>query len=115
MTARHDLPWLTERRWACLQAFKRQPHLMTRPFLAKEMIVPWRRGAQHKATGATMDSLRDAGWVQRVYYGEGEHLGFRLGRTPTAWQITQAGMQAVQDCPDIFPGDPVYGKKEPQT
>ena len=79
--------------------------------MAKELITQNRKGEWvFPAKGATMDSLRDAGWVDRVQYGEGQNLGFRLGRTPTAWQITQAGRQAVQDCPDTFPGEPVYGK-----
>jgi hypothetical protein len=107
-----DLPWLTHRRWACLQAFKRQPELTRRAFVAREMILPNRRGEWcFKASGATMDSLRDAGWVQRVTFGEGQSLGFRLGGVPNAWQITQAGFQAVADCPDIFPGEPVYSNR----
>ncbi len=109
-----ELPWLTRTRWECLQAFKRQPRtLMDRAFMAKEMILPNRRGEWvFKASGATMDSLRDAGWVQRVYFGEDKQLGFRLGRMAPLWEITPAGRQAVQDCPDTFPGEPVYGKKD---
>ena len=34
-----SVPYLTEVRWNCLLAFKRQPHLMRRPFLAKELKV----------------------------------------------------------------------------
>ena len=74
-------PWLTKKRWQCLQAFKRQPRLMDRAFLAKELIGPK------------------------------ESLGFRLGGVPRMWQLTEAGREAVKNCPDTFPGEPVYGSK----
>jgi hypothetical protein len=106
------LPWLTKRRWGCLQAFKRQRILMERCFMAKEMILPNRKGEWvFPATGATMDSLRDAGWVRRVYFGDDQSLGFRLGRMPPLWEITDAGREAVKNCPDTFPGEPVYRKE----
>ena len=106
-------PWLTRTRWKCLQAFKRQPHLMDRAFLAKEMATQSRRGEwKFPASGATMDSLRDAGWVQQVIIGPEKGLGFRLGGPVRMWQITEAGRKAVESCPDIFPGEPVYGKEK---
>jgi hypothetical protein len=104
-----NAPWLTKTRWKCLQAFKRQPRLMDRAFLAKELITQNRKGDwTFPATGATMDSLRDAGWVQHVIIGPNDSLGFRLGGAPRMWQLTEAGREAVKNCPDTFPGEPVY-------
>lgn len=105
-------PWLTKTRWACLQAFKRQPRLMDRAFLAKELVTQNRRGEwTFPATGATMDSLRDAGWVQNVIIGPEKGLGFKLGGPIRMRQLTDAGREAVKNCPDTFPGEPVYGGK----
>jgi hypothetical protein len=106
-------PWLTRRRWQCLQAFRRRPRLMDRAFVAKELILPNRKGQwTFPAAGATMDSLREAGWVQAVIIGPDDSLGFRLGRAPRMWQLTNAGREAVKNCPDTFPGEPVYGNKD---
>jgi hypothetical protein len=106
-------PWLTRRRWQCLQAFRRQPRLMDRAFLANELRIQHRNSDTYRpAAGATMDSLRDAGWVQQVIIGPDDSLGFRLGRAPRMWQLTDAGREAVKNCPDTFPGKPVYGNKD---
>jgi len=109
-----DSPWLTYTRWGCLQAFKRQPRLMDRAFIPKELMTPNRRGDfTFPATGATMDSLREAGWVQSVIIGPEKGLGFRLGGAVRMWQLTDAGREAVKNCPDTFPGKPVYGRRKP--
>jgi hypothetical protein len=108
--------WLTKRRWQCLQAFRRQPRLMETAFLAKQLRIEFRdTGTYRPASGALMDSLRDAGWVQRVHIADGWGAGspFRMGALPTMWQLTDAGRKAVAECPDIFPGEPVYGKGTP--
>lgn len=108
-----EAPWLTKTRWKCLQAFKRQPRLMDRAFLPKELITQNRKGEwKFPATGATMDSLREAGWVQQVIIGPSNSLGFKLGGAPRMWQLTEAGKEAVKNCPDTFPGEPVYGGKK---
>ena len=105
-------PWLTKKRWYCLQAFKRQPRLMDRAFLAKELLVGWRWNDQLKpAKGPTIESLREAGWVEVVIIGPKRGLGFRMGGAIRMWQMTDAGRDAVQNCPDTFPGEPVYGSK----
>ena len=105
-------PWLTKSRWGCLQAFKRQPRLMDTAFIPRQLMLPNRRGDfTSPATGATMHSLREAGWVQHVIIGPDDSLGFRLGRAPRMWQMTDAGREAVNNCPDTFPGEPVYRGK----
>lgn len=105
-------PWLTRKRWSCLQAFKRQPRLMETAFVAKQLITQNRRGEWvFPASGATMDSLREAGWVQSVIIGPEKGLGFRMGGAIRMWQLTDAGREAVKNCPDTFPGEPVYRSK----
>jgi hypothetical protein len=100
-----DEPWLTKKRWMCLQAFKRQPRLLDRAFLAREVLL----GENRKpAAGVTMDSMREAGWVQSVIIGPEKGLGFRMGGPIRMWQLTDAGREAVKNCPDTFPGTPVY-------
>jgi len=108
-----DLPYLTKQRWACLHALRRQPRMLDRAFLAKELLIHYRdNGPLKPASGAMMDSLRDAGWIERVVYDfGGSGAPFRMGRPVTMWQITDAGREAIRQCPDIFPGEPVYGRK----
>jgi hypothetical protein len=105
-------PWLTKQRWNCLRAFKRQPRLMDTAFIPKQLVLPNRRGEwTFPATGATMHSLREAGWVKSIIIGPDDSLGFRLGKAPRMWEITEAGREAVKNCPDTFPGEPVYSTK----
>lgn len=108
-----DLPYLTRLRWACLQAFRRQPLLLGRAFLARELMVIYRDGGRETpGTGATLESLRAAGWVSGVIHDfGGAGAPFRIGKPITLWQITDAGREAIRQCPDIFPGEPVYGRK----
>lgn len=104
------IPHLTRTRWECLIALKSSRVLTTRPFLARELIIRGRGGRPWPSTGATMHSLREAGWVEQVSVGgSGEGMPFRSGGPATAWQITDAGRAAVDACPDTFPGEPVYG------
>lgn len=71
-----------------------------------------RRGEwKFPASGATMDSLREAGWVQSVIIGPEKGLGFRMGGPIRMWQLTETGKKAVENCPATFPGEPVYGAK----
>lgn len=106
-----DKPWLTKRRWNCLKAFQRQPHLMDRPFQAKELIICNRRGEwTFPASGAMVDSLRNAGWIEQVIVEPEKGLGFRVGGPVRMWQITDPGRDAVKACPDTFPGNPIYRK-----
>lgn len=114
MSDNPNSPWLTQKRWYALQAFKRQPHLMDRPFVAKELLVNWRWNDELRpATGPAMESLREAGWVTKVVVAQSWGNGsFRMGRIPHAWEITDAGRKAVDDCPDVFPGVPVYRATE---
>lgn len=103
------LPYLTEVRWKCLRAFRDQPHLMRRPFLAKELKVPARNGVLRPATGPTLVGLEKAGWVRRTIYGSpGTGMPFRTGGPISAWELTDAGREAIAACPDTFPGEPVY-------
>lgn len=105
-----DTPYLTEGRWNCLRSLKRQRALQRRPFLAGELKIPGRNGVMRPATGPTLSSLEKAGWVERTVYGEpGTGMPFRTGGPISAWQLTDAGRKAIEACPDIFPGDPVYG------
>lgn len=107
-----SVPYLTEVRWNCLLAFKRQPHLMRRPFLAKELKVPGRNGVLRPSTGPTLSGLEKAGWVRRAIWGTpGQGMPFQSGGPISAWELTDAGVEAVNACPDTFPGDPVYGSR----
>ena len=107
-----SVPYLTEVRWNCLLAFKRQPHLMRRPFLAKELKVPGRNGVLRPSTGPTLSGLEKAGWVRRAIWGApGQGMPFQSGGPISAWELTDAGVEAVNACPDTFPGDPVYGSR----
>ena len=102
-------PHLTRTRWECLIALKSNRVLMGRPFLARELVIRGRGGRPWVSSGATMHSLREAGWVEQVSFGgAGEGMPFRTGGPATAWQITDAGRAAVDACPDTFPGEPVY-------
>ena len=104
-------PPLTRGRWACLLALKASPVLRRRPFLARELVTEF-RGRQWPSSGATMHSLREAGWVEQVVVGDkGEGMPFRTGGPATAWVVTEAGQAAIDACPDTFPGEPVYGSK----
>ena len=104
-------PPLTRTRWGCLMALKENRVLRTRPFMAKELKTIY-RGKEWPATGATMHSLREAGWVEQISVGgKGEGMPFRSGGPATAWVITHAGQIAIDACPDTFPGEPVYGKE----
>jgi hypothetical protein len=38
----------------------------------------------------------------------GQGMPFQSGGPISAWEITDAGREAVKACPDTFPGDPVY-------
>lgn len=109
-----DVPYLTSVRWHCLQAFKRQPALMRRPFLAKELKIQarWNDKVLRPATGPTLSGLEKAGWVRRAIWGlPGTGMPFRTGGPISAWELTDDGREAIAACPDIFPGDPVYGGK----
>lgn len=106
-----DVPYLTSVRWHCLQAFKRQPSLMRRPFLAKELQIQarWNDQVLRPATGPTLSGLERAGWVRRAIWGlPGTGMPFRTGGPISAWELTDAGREAIAACPDIFPGEPVY-------
>jgi hypothetical protein len=104
-----DIPFLTKRRWACLVALKRNKALQRREFLAGELVVEGRNGHPFTATGATLVSLREAGWVDQVVVGgHGEKMPFRTGGPARAWRVTEAGLKAIAACPDTFPGEPVY-------
>ncbi len=106
-------PWLTQTRWACLKAFQRQPDLMDRPFQAKELITLNRKGDWvFPCSGATMHSLREAGWIDRVAVETNTSVGFRTGGPTHLWQITDAGRKAVENCPDVFAGEPTYGVRK---
>ena len=104
-----SLPYLTEVRWKCLLAFRQQPALMRRPFLAKELKVQGRNDVWRPATGPTLSGLEKAGWVRRAIWGlPGTGMPFQSGGPISAWEITDAGREAVKHCPDTFPGGPVY-------
>lgn len=108
-----ELPYLTEVRWNCLRSFKRQPSLLRRPFLAKELKVPSRNGVMRPATGPTLSGLEKAGWVRRTIWGQpGTGMPFQSGGPISAWELTDAGREAIAACPDTFPGDPVYVSKK---
>lgn len=102
-------PILTKRRWQCLVALRNSPALLDRPFMARELIIPYRRN-NGAAAGATMDSLRAAGWIERADMATtwGPGAAFRMGKTPQAWVVTEAGREAIKQCPDVFPGEPRY-------
>lgn len=108
-------PHLTRQRWACLVALRNNPFLMRRAFLASELVIEGRGGRPWSGTGPTLDSLRKAGWVERIAVGgASEGMPFRTGGAAYAWQVTESGRQAVAACPDTFPGEPVYhGKGKP--
>lgn len=97
-----SVPVLTPRRWQCLVALKRQPVLMRRAFMARELMIE-SRGRRFPASGATLDSLRAAGWVEKVTVDWGAGRAFRMGAPPTSWRVTEAGRKAAEECPDIFP------------
>lgn len=103
--------FLTRQRWEVLTALKKNPHLMKREFLAREIIINHRDGKTWAASGPTIESLKRCGWVEHVTLGGGWGDGtpFRMGRMPSAWRITEAGLKAVEACPDQFPGEPRYG------
>jgi hypothetical protein len=105
-----DAPHLTRQRWSCLIALRKNKVLQRREFLARELQTEW-RGKMRPASGATMHSLREAGWVEQVVIGgRGEGLPFRSGGPAKAWRVTEAGQKAIDACPDTFPGEPVYKK-----
>ena len=105
-----DAPHLTRQRWSCLIALRKNKVLQRREFLARELQTEW-RGKMWPASGATMHSLREAGWVEQVVIGgKGEGLPFRSGGPAKAWRVTEAGQKAIAACPDTFPGEPVYKK-----
>ena len=108
-----DAPTLPRLRGACLQAFRRQPRLMDRAFMARELLVIYREGGRAMAgTGATLESLRQAGWVSGVIHDfGGAGALFRMVMPVTMWQSTDAGRESIRQCPDIFPGESVYGRK----
>ena len=104
-----DAPHLTETRWQCLMAFKRQAILQRRPFLSGELKIPNRHGVMRRASGPTLYALERAGWVERMTWGEsGIGMPLRSGGPVCSWQLTDAGRNAIAACPDIFPGEPVY-------
>jgi hypothetical protein len=98
-------PNLTSARWEVLLYLKTHPHLMARPFLAREIRVAYRGGKHGPASGATMHSLREAGWLRHVVVGDkpGE-MPFRTGGPAACWEITDTGREAVAACPDEYPG-----------
>jgi hypothetical protein len=107
-----DIPHLTKRRWDCLRALKASKVLQRREFLAGELMVAGRSGHLKPASGATLYSLCEAGWVAPVVYGgHGEGMPFRTGGAVRAWRLTPAGLKAIEACPDTFPGEPVYSSK----
>lgn len=57
-----------------------------------------------------MVALEKAGWVERIDIGSTEGMPFRTGGPVRAWQVTDAGREAIAACPDTFPGEPVYRK-----
>ena len=109
------IPHLTNTRWAYLCALKASKALQSRPFLASELVT-LRVGGERgfRATGATMASLRDAGWLESVPLDAGgSGSPFRMGRMAQAWRLTEAGRAAIAACPDTFPGPPVYEDDTP--
>lgn len=104
------IPHLTNTRWAYLCALKASKTLQSRPFLAGELATLRADGGRgFPATGATMASLRDAGWLVPVPLDVGgPGAPFRVGRMAQAWRLTEAGRAAIAACPDTFPGPPVY-------
>ncbi len=104
------VPHLTGIRWRCLMGLRASPTLLRRPFLARELIYAGRNGAPRPVSGATMFSLEEAGWVERITIGN-EGMPFRTGGPQNAWQVTDAGREAIKACPDTFPGEPVYGER----
>lgn len=106
-------PHLTSQRWRCLIALRENRVLQSRPFLPRELVIVGRGGHLRPCAGATMHSLREAGWVEQVSIGgTGEGMPFRAGGPATAWQITDAGRKAIAACPDTFPGESVYGGRD---
>ena len=107
-----EKPILTERRWLALRALKANKVLHRRPFLAHELRVSSVRRSPDKlypASGALLFSLEKAGWLRRIIIGDkGDGMPFRAGGVATAWEITEAGHEAIAACPDTFPGEPVY-------
>lgn len=106
-----EKPQLTRVRWAALKALKGQKALQRRPFMTRELMIPsrWSPGKSRPASGATLVSLEQAGWVRRIIIGDkGDGMPFRTGGQATAWEITDAGHEAIAACPDTFPGEPVY-------
>ena len=112
------LPYLTKTRWQALLALKKAKALQSRPFLAKELKVKHYSRVEpgkfyiRPAAGMTMITLEDAGWVRRTVWGApGQGMPFQSGGPISAWEVTDAGREAIAACPDTFPGVPVYGKK----
>ena len=101
-------PHLTRSRWSALKMMKQQKSLLRRPFLSKELKRIHRCEREIvSAHGALLVSLEKAGWVERITIGN-EGMPFRTGGPQNAWQITDAGREAIASCPDTFPGEPVY-------
>jgi hypothetical protein len=49
-----------------------------------------------------------AWWADDGISGPEKGLGFRMGGPIRMRQLTDAGREAVKNCPDTFPGEPVY-------
>lgn len=105
-------PHLTKARWFWLRALKRSRALQSRAFVPSELKYK-SDGLEWVATGATLSSLEKAGWVERTIWGvPGQGMPFQCGGPVSAWQLTEAGREAIAACPDTFPGEPVYGRKD---
>lgn len=109
MTDHAEQPHLTRSRWSALKMMKDQKSLLRRPFLSKELKrVSRNEKAVHSSHGALLVSLEKAGWVERITV-QNVGVPFLPGGPRNAWQVTDAGREAIAACPDTFPGDPVYG------
>ena len=99
-------PKLTRVRWQVMQIIKSNRRFQEREFLANEIGQEMvRRSKRMKSynCGATMFSLEEAGWLERVEVHAPTTGAFRLSSNLRAWRLTDTGREVLDLLPDTAP------------
>lgn len=99
---------LTYPRYMALKTLRDRPHLLRREFLAAELGRPLHSGHMAGGSGPLLESLRKAGWVERVEITgiPAASTSFHCpGSIAACWRVTDAGRSAIAAIPDDVPPD----------
>lgn len=99
-------PKLTKVRWEVMQIIKSNRRFQEREFLSNEIgneMVKRDKRLKSYNCGATMFSLEEAGWLERVELYAPTTGAFQLSSNLRAWRLTEKGKEVLNLLPDTSP------------